>query len=78
MEVVAEGVETKDQFQKVSTLGCNFVQGYYFARPAAAPVTQTLMQERDELERSFAILQGAFPRSAGAAPREVPQQSLVP
>jgi diguanylate cyclase (GGDEF)-like protein len=78
MEVVAEGVETKDQFQKVSTLGCNLVQGYYFARPSGATATQTLMQERSELQRSFTVLRGALPPSAGPAPHEVPQQTLVP
>ncbi|AEF54523.1 bifunctional diguanylate cyclase/phosphodiesterase [Marinomonas posidonica] len=31
--VVAEGVETKEQFQKLLSYGCNRVQGYYFARP---------------------------------------------
>ena len=59
MDVVAEGVETEDQFQKLAALGCGYVQGYYFARPASARVTQTLMQERDLLQRSFAVLQGA-------------------
>jgi diguanylate cyclase (GGDEF)-like protein/PAS domain S-box-containing protein len=58
MDVVAEGVETEDQFQKLTALGCKYVQGYYFARPASAPVTQILIQERDQLQRSFAVLQG--------------------
>jgi diguanylate cyclase (GGDEF)-like protein/PAS domain S-box-containing protein len=59
MEVVAEGVETEDQFQKLAALGCNYVQGFYFAKPAGAQVTHSLMLERDELQRSFALLQGA-------------------
>jgi len=59
MDVVAEGVETEDQFQKLAALGCEYVQGYYFAKPAGAPATQALMQERDLLQRSFAVLQGA-------------------
>jgi EAL domain-containing protein (putative c-di-GMP-specific phosphodiesterase class I) len=58
MEVVAEGVETEDQFQKVTSLGCEYVQGYYFAKSAAAQTTQTLMAEREELQRAFAMLQG--------------------
>lgn len=33
MEVVAEGVETKEQLQFVKEAGCDAVQGYYLARP---------------------------------------------
>ena len=41
MKVVAEGVETKGHVDLLSTFGCDFVQGYYFARPMPA----------DDLER---------------------------
>ena len=58
MEVVAEGVETEDQFHKVTSLGCEYVQGYYCAKPAAAKNTQTLLEARDEMQRAFAMLQG--------------------
>lgn len=34
MTVVAEGVETEAQFRQVQALGCDYAQGYYFARPA--------------------------------------------
>jgi len=61
MDVVAEGVETEDQYRKVAALGCNYVQGYYFSKPASAPATQSLMQERDNLRRSFAALEGSNP-----------------
>jgi EAL domain-containing protein (putative c-di-GMP-specific phosphodiesterase class I) len=32
-EVVAEGVETAEQLAEIKALGCQLVQGYYFARP---------------------------------------------
>ncbi|WP_237153477.1 putative bifunctional diguanylate cyclase/phosphodiesterase [Oryzibacter oryziterrae] len=35
-DVVAEGVETAEQLAEVKSLGCNLVQGYYFAKPMPA------------------------------------------
>jgi len=32
-EVIAEGVETKEMYDKLLTLGCNYYQGFYFAKP---------------------------------------------
>lgn len=34
VKVVAEGVETRAEFETVRDLGCHLVQGFYFARPA--------------------------------------------
>ena len=36
LEVVAEGVETRDQLDILLELGCDAAQGYYLARPAPA------------------------------------------
>ena len=36
MTVVAEGVETAEQYREVVALGCEASQGYYFARPMSA------------------------------------------
>jgi len=33
MDVVAEGVETEEQLKHLQTLGCEFAQGYFFAKP---------------------------------------------
>ena len=31
--VVAEGVETREQLASLQAIGCEYAQGYYFARP---------------------------------------------
>jgi len=36
MEVVAEGVETREQFEFVKALGCHAIQGYLFSPPVSA------------------------------------------
>ena len=32
-ELVAEGVETKENLKRLEDLGCHFIQGYYFSKP---------------------------------------------
>jgi EAL domain-containing protein (putative c-di-GMP-specific phosphodiesterase class I) len=45
--VIAEGVETREQFELLKGWGCAEVQGFYFARPLAAEdVTNLLSQGR--------------------------------
>ena len=36
LDVVAEGVETREQVSRLMAVGCDYVQGYYFARPMPA------------------------------------------
>lgn len=33
LELIAEGVETKEQFEKLKSMGCKYFQGYLFAKP---------------------------------------------
>jgi EAL domain-containing protein (putative c-di-GMP-specific phosphodiesterase class I) len=43
MDVVAEGIETQEQYRLLRQLGCRYGQGYLFSRPIpAAQVTQLL------------------------------------
>jgi diguanylate cyclase (GGDEF)-like protein len=48
LEIVAEGVEDTVQAAQLRHLGCDLLQGYYFARPLAAyAATNFLMEQRE-------------------------------
>jgi diguanylate cyclase (GGDEF)-like protein/PAS domain S-box-containing protein len=59
MFVVAEGVETEEQLQTLTDLGCDYAQGYYFSKPKNAQMTEELMAERSKLQEAFGTLQGS-------------------
>ena len=44
MRVVAEGVETQEQRDLLLAAGCDFGQGYWFARPMAVAAFEVFMQ----------------------------------
>ena len=41
--MIAEGIETEEQAVIVEQLGCEFGQGYYYARPADAEAVEALL-----------------------------------
>lgn len=43
LQVVAEGIETEDDMRRLTAMGCEFGQGYYFARPLGAPAARLLI-----------------------------------
>jgi EAL domain-containing protein (putative c-di-GMP-specific phosphodiesterase class I) len=43
MDVVAEGVETREQLARLGDLGCDYGQGYLFSRPVGAGAAQELL-----------------------------------
>jgi EAL domain-containing protein (putative c-di-GMP-specific phosphodiesterase class I) len=44
MDVVAEGIETCEQYELLHQMGCRFGQGYLFARPMPAEQINTLLR----------------------------------
>ena len=47
-ELVAEGVETEDEFWTVRRLGIKTIQGYLLGRPQTLPLTEIVIPEPDE------------------------------
>lgn len=46
VDVVAEGVETREQVEELLRLGCEQAQGYYFSKPRSVEEIETLLQEQ--------------------------------
>jgi diguanylate cyclase (GGDEF)-like protein/PAS domain S-box-containing protein len=44
LRVVAEGVETEEQLRQLRSLGCDYAQGFLFARPMAGGAAEELMR----------------------------------
>jgi diguanylate cyclase (GGDEF)-like protein len=58
LKVVAEGVETKEQFDFLRRLGCDQIQGYYFSKPI--PANEVVMLLYKSMTREAAAA-GAVP-----------------
>lgn len=48
IKVVAEGVETQEQYKMLSSYGCACVQGYYFARPLPYEELQGWLRNKEQ------------------------------
>jgi diguanylate cyclase (GGDEF)-like protein len=59
MTVVAEGVETAEQYRELVRLGCDCCQGFYFARPMPATNLDSLMERRADGTNPFLPSVGA-------------------
>jgi EAL domain-containing protein (putative c-di-GMP-specific phosphodiesterase class I) len=68
LTVIAEGVETRDQLQYLSALGCDVVQGFLFSKALSTKAFEELLVEQQRVT------------SAGEVSRTVPLSidSLVP
>ena len=48
LDVVAEGVETKEQLERLREIGCDYAQGYYFAKPMPCEEFKALLDSQNE------------------------------
>lgn len=53
MQVVAEGVETKEQLRTLVALGCHYAQGFYFSKPISAGAALVLMRAGGDIQKTF-------------------------
>jgi diguanylate cyclase (GGDEF)-like protein/PAS domain S-box-containing protein len=61
MDVVAEGVETKEQLKLLRDLQCEYGQGYYFSRPSSPSDAERIIVETNEKVRKLHMPQAAPP-----------------
>jgi EAL domain-containing protein (putative c-di-GMP-specific phosphodiesterase class I) len=52
--VTAEGVETKEQLEILSSLNCDAIQGYHFSRPVPADMVEDLLRRYGDGGRTTA------------------------
>lgn len=45
LQIIVEGVETKEQSDFLEMLGCDIAQGYYYGGPVSVPVFEVMLQE---------------------------------
>jgi EAL domain-containing protein (putative c-di-GMP-specific phosphodiesterase class I) len=48
MKIIAEGVENHEQLQLLHMMGCDQIQGYFFARPMSANDVGNFITERKQ------------------------------
>ena len=58
MNVVAEGVETRDQLAQLALLECEYGQGYYFSKPLDPQGAARLLAERHTYPIPLSTLEG--------------------
>lgn len=47
LQIVSEGIETKEQLETMEKLGISYIQGYYFSRPISTESFVTFIEEKN-------------------------------
>lgn len=75
--VVAEGVETQEQIDRLRNMECTYVQGYYFAKPMSGVDFEKLMQEIDTENLSPRFQQHAFDMQVSITANSAAKKKMV-
>ncbi|MGN0404075.1 MAG: EAL domain-containing protein [Bariatricus sp.] len=51
LSTIAEGVETKEQIEKLKSFGCDYVQGYYYAKPVPYEEFEQMLDKETEVKK---------------------------
>lgn len=49
LKVVAEGIETQEQMVRLKEMGCDYAQGYFFAKPMPGPEFERMLSETKQM-----------------------------
>ena len=53
MEIVAEGVETKEQASFLRSVGCKYAQGYYYSKPVEVSRFEEMVEKQESIESYY-------------------------
>lgn len=56
LSTIEEGVETKEQIEKLKSFGCDYVQGYYYAKPVPYEEFEQLLDKKTESKASVDVI----------------------
>ena len=54
--VIAEGVETEEQYEALKAIGCDIVQGYFFSKPIPPDEFEEFLLNRQQLTDQYPLL----------------------
>ena len=75
LSVVAEGVETREQLERLQNGGCDYAQGYYFAKPMPAEAFEKILTAPSSIGAIEAGQTAAPEASAGYRKEETNENS---
>jgi EAL domain-containing protein (putative c-di-GMP-specific phosphodiesterase class I) len=68
LEVVAEGIETREQHDFLRFEGCQVGQGFLLAKPLPVEAYEAMLAETGVVRANSSLLTGGLSRSAGQQP----------